>query len=160
MKTRFNILFCLMAVVLVKPTVAFPSENTQPFQIVRQGDVLLVKSSELIKAGIAVKALGSRDAAVCHQDRCAKITVTTREGSVMLLALKTVADALDAKIEILSGGKSARLQFPALAATPAKQLGRAGQLAPDFRLARLDGKMISLSDFRGKRVVINSWASW
>ena len=27
-------------------------------------------------------------------------------------------------------------------------------------LARLDGKMISLSDFRGKRVVINSWASW
>ena len=35
-----------------------------------------------------------------------------------------------------------------------------GQLAPDFRLTALDGREIALSDLRGKRVLINSWASW
>ena len=33
-------------------------------------------------------------------------------------------------------------------------------LAPNFRVARLDGNPISLADFRGKRVLIQSWASW
>lgn len=34
-----------------------------------------------------------------------------------------------------------------------------GKLAPDFTLQGLDGKMISLSDFRGKIVMINFWTS-
>jgi peroxiredoxin len=32
--------------------------------------------------------------------------------------------------------------------------------APDFRLPTLDGRTISLSDYRGKRVVLSFWASW
>ena len=32
--------------------------------------------------------------------------------------------------------------------------------APDFRLPDLDGKMHSLSDYRGKKVFVVSWASW
>jgi len=35
-----------------------------------------------------------------------------------------------------------------------------GQIAPDFTLADLDGNEISLSDFRGKAVFINFWATW
>ncbi len=38
--------------------------------------------------------------------------------------------------------------------------GRVGQLAPDFTLADLDGNQVSLSDFRGKTVFINFWATW
>ena len=34
------------------------------------------------------------------------------------------------------------------------------ELAPDFRLTNLDGKVVMLSDFRGKTVVLNFWASW
>ena len=34
------------------------------------------------------------------------------------------------------------------------------ELAPDFRLTDLDGKVVMLSDFRGKTVVLNFWASW
>lgn len=37
---------------------------------------------------------------------------------------------------------------------------RVGDLAPDFKLAKLDGSSVRLSDFRGQRVLINSWASW
>jgi peroxiredoxin len=32
--------------------------------------------------------------------------------------------------------------------------------APDFALERLDGKTIHLSDFRGKAVLLNFWATW
>ena len=35
-----------------------------------------------------------------------------------------------------------------------------GNLAPDFQLDNLDGQSISLSDFRGKPVLVNFWASW
>lgn len=33
-------------------------------------------------------------------------------------------------------------------------------LAPDFRLRTFDGGVVALSDFRGKLVVLNFWASW
>ncbi len=33
----------------------------------------------------------------------------------------------------------------------------AGKLAPDFQLSNLDGQSISLSDFRGKPVIVNFW---
>ncbi|WBX80412.1 TlpA disulfide reductase family protein [Virgibacillus salarius] len=35
-----------------------------------------------------------------------------------------------------------------------------GKLAPDFTLKGLDGKKYRLSDFRGKKVMLNFWASW
>ena len=34
------------------------------------------------------------------------------------------------------------------------------ELAPDFRLQDLDGRVVMLSDFRGKTVVLNFWATW
>ena len=35
-----------------------------------------------------------------------------------------------------------------------------GKQAPDFTLQNLDGQSVSLSDFRGKPVLINFWATW
>lgn len=35
-----------------------------------------------------------------------------------------------------------------------------GDLAPDFELETLEGEKVSLSDFRGKRVMLNFWATW
>ncbi len=37
---------------------------------------------------------------------------------------------------------------------------RIGDQAPDFTLKTLDGNTIHLSDFRGKPVFVNFWASW
>jgi thiol-disulfide isomerase/thioredoxin len=34
------------------------------------------------------------------------------------------------------------------------------KMAPDFALQSLDGKTIHLSDFRGKAVLLNFWATW
>lgn len=35
-----------------------------------------------------------------------------------------------------------------------------GNLAPDFTLKNLEGEEVSLSDYRGKIVLINFWATW
>ena len=40
------------------------------------------------------------------------------------------------------------------------QAPEAGKLAPDFQLSNLKGQSVALSDFRGRPVLINFWASW
>jgi len=35
-----------------------------------------------------------------------------------------------------------------------------GNIAPDFTLLNLEGEEVSLSDFRGKHVYLNFWATW
>lgn len=34
------------------------------------------------------------------------------------------------------------------------------QIAPDFEIMTLDGNQMNLSDYRGKRVMLNFWATW
>ena len=47
-----------------------------------------------------------------------------------------------------------------ITAQPASSQGMVGQTAPEFSLPDPNGKMISLSSFRGKYVLIDFWASW
>lgn len=35
-----------------------------------------------------------------------------------------------------------------------------GETAPDFELETLDGETVSLSDYRGEKVILNFWATW
>jgi peroxiredoxin len=42
----------------------------------------------------------------------------------------------------------------------AQSLPREGYTAPDFTLEGLDGEPVSLSDWRGRPVLINFWATW
>lgn len=42
----------------------------------------------------------------------------------------------------------------------AVNLLRKGETAPDFSIPAPDGKIVRLSDYRGKYVVIDFWASW
>ena len=35
-----------------------------------------------------------------------------------------------------------------------------GQIAPNFTLQTLEGKTVDLADFKGKKVIVNFWATW
>lgn len=63
-------------------------------------------------------------------------------------------------------GSSDRCGLRSMALAEAPRLTRASngaggeRAAPDWRLAGLDGKTVKLSDFKGKVVVLNFWATW
>jgi len=49
---------------------------------------------------------------------------------------------------------------PAVPASAAPPSARRGFAAPDFTLETLDGSQLTLSDLRGRPVMLNLWASW
>ncbi|KAA3647261.1 MAG: hypothetical protein DWQ07_07095 [Chloroflexi bacterium] len=54
-----------------------------------------------------------------------------------------------------SGGGSAPADPSGLEVAPVVD-----SLAPDFELENIEGELVSLSDYRGKAVLINFWATW
>lgn len=56
---------------------------------------------------------------------------------------------------VISSGEGSGANITEIEAAPIK-----GALAPDFSLVTVDGKQVSLSQFRGKTVLVNFWATW
>jgi cytochrome c biogenesis protein CcmG/thiol:disulfide interchange protein DsbE len=59
-----------------------------------------------------------------------------------------------------SPSSAASSQDITLTATASGPAPRVGQVAPDFTVKDIDGNLHKLSDFRGRPVWINFWASW
>lgn len=79
-----------------------------------------------------------------------------RRWMVWLLAAATLAAAAAVVWLGLRGTLAPRPAAPPAPTAPPETF----RPAPDFRLRSFDGRMIALSDFRGKVVVLNFWASW
>ncbi len=56
---------------------------------------------------------------------------------------------------VYMGSRAPKPSAPATSANPAQ-----AQTAPDFTLTSLDGKPVKLSDYRGKLVLLDFWATW
>ena len=57
-------------------------------------------------------------------------------------------------------GDAETSQAVSLAAKATGPAPRVGELAPDFQVYQLDGTSVHLSDFRGRAVWLNFWATW
>jgi peroxiredoxin len=65
-------------------------------------------------------------------------------------------------VVLLLGGSILWTATNAGAPLPAAQRGvvKAGEPAPNFQLRDMNGQIVSLSDLRGKVVLVNFWATW
>jgi len=112
-------------------------------------------------AGIAIKTLPGSDAVVaCSENRCARVKGSLREGDVALINVAELTKALSFSARFSDDRRQVQFKSEPAPFTDDGAVTRVGDLAPNFRVARLDGSPVSLADFRGKRVLIQSWASW
>jgi cytochrome c biogenesis protein CcmG/thiol:disulfide interchange protein DsbE len=61
---------------------------------------------------------------------------------------------------VLSSSTAQPAALPSLSSSTGHSALRVDAPAPDFTLNTFDGRAVSLSALRGKRVLINFWASW
>lgn len=66
----------------------------------------------------------------------------------------TLAGALLATLSLTTACRPAAVQ------TPHPKAAEARKAAPNFELKDTDGRTVALSDFRGKVVLLNFWATW
>jgi hypothetical protein len=110
---------------------------------------------------IAVKQLpGSGEWVICSGERCALLKEVARDRDETLVSVEALAHSLGATPRFDTKRRRVILAFERPGQVASDTVPRPGSLAPNFRLTRLDGTPVSLSDFAGKRVLINSWASW
>jgi hypothetical protein len=118
-------------------------------------------SSLTDQTGIAVKSLpGTKQWVACVEDRCGLLKNVFRQGDEMWVAVTELIEALGASAQFDAAKKQVKLTLTPKTDTPAEHTPRLGSLVPNLRLTRLDGSPVSLADFAGKRVIINSWGSW
>lgn len=136
------------------PTLLMNARVSQAPETGSDGDALWLPVESLEQAtGWALKPEGA-----CLGERCVPIpggreAEFVRGGAFNITALAAYLGQpvlRDAAHGVVAIGESAE--------------GRAGKLrtlqAPDFTLPDLDGQMHSLSDYRGRKVFLASWASW
>lgn len=113
------------------------------------------------EAGIAIKRLpGQEELVACSGERCALIKDFIPEDTDLLVRVESLAKALDARARFDEGRRNVRFEFSPDRTLRTGTTAQVGQLAPELRLKKLNGSTVALSDFRGKRLLINSWASW
>jgi thiol-disulfide isomerase/thioredoxin len=60
----------------------------------------------------------------------------------------------------IGGGSDFEFPLPRLTVPDTACRARQGVPAGDFQLRALDGRMVRLSDYRGKVVLLNFWTTW
>jgi hypothetical protein len=135
-------------------TIIYRDKATPLNTVVVEGDNLWISTSDLTRAtGWELKPQGA-----CLNDRCVPIPADRHSEFVRpgLFNLSALAQHLGEPF--VHDKQDALWSF---SDAPDEIGNRLRSLeAPDFALPDLDGKLHSLSDYRGKKVLLMSWASW
>ena len=79
--------------------------------------------------------------------------------AVLLVSLAVVA-VVDRAYHFSPQAVQSQVLHPAKTEPDIVVGNKIGDTAPDFTLETIDGHEISLSDYRGKNVILNFWATW
>lgn len=116
------------------------------------------------KLDIEIKELGDGMIGLCQEEICIAIQLDNekdalRDSGVLMINVDLIAQSISSKTEWLISGKALRF-------VPGDQvlldtIIKIGDVIPNFALPSItDGKMVSFSSFRGKRVLLFMWATW
>ena len=86
--------------------------------------------------------------------------VASRRRLLAFIPLLFAALAIALAVKLFTDSQAAAQSLPLSGAVTSPYKFTSGTPAPDFTLQTVDGRMVSLSDFRGKAVVVNFWATW
>ncbi|SRR6266568_1006176 len=152
----------LLAALVVATCPAVSAADPKMVPVMELNGHAYVSATELERsASVAIKPLPGSDAVVaCSEDRCARVQDVLREGKVTWVSATELANALGFAARFSDDRRQVRFEAGGKPPHAGDPVTRVGDLAPNFRLARLDGSPVSLADFRGRRVLIQSWASW
>jgi len=152
----------LLAALLAGTSTTANAADTKMIPVTERDGAPYASAAELERsAAIAIKSLPGSDAVVaCSQDRCARVKSFVREGNVTWVGVTELAKALGFVARFSEDRRQVRFEAERKPLPADGSVTRVGHLAPNFRVARLDGSPVSLTDFHGKRVLIQSWASW
>lgn len=101
---------------------------------------------------------------ICRDDICVPVRLddendVIRDSGELMVNAELVAGGLSSKPEWVVSGEV--LRFVPEDQVVLDTVVKVGDVVPDFALPSIsDGKMVSLSSFRGKRVLLFMWASW
>src|SRR5262245_8879073 len=130
--------------------------------VVMKGGTAYVAAAGLEReAGIVIKRLPGRGGYVaCGAQQCAPLKAVVTDGDALLVPVDGVGEALNLNANFDENRRNVAFVPARGELASAGGSARVGSIAPNLRLTRLDGTPLSLDEFRGQRVLINSWASW
>jgi peroxiredoxin len=79
-----------------------------------------------------------------NKNKAEELAIAAKENAKAQIAIQNAKDSADAKITAAEATNDAANKIA----------------AQDFKLKDLNGKEVSLSDFKGKKVYLNFWATW
>ncbi len=132
--------------------------------ITRNGSVFISIDDVSERLDIVSKDIAEGMIGLCKGDLCVPVQLDSEEDALrdsgqLLINADLVASALSSEFQWVISGKS--LRFVPLDQVALDTVIKVGDVVPDFALPSItDGKMVSLSSFRGKRVLLFLWASW
>ena len=129
--------------------------------IVKGGEAHVAAAALEREAGIVIKKLSGRGGFVaCGAEQCAPLKSALTDGDTLLVPVAGLSEALNLTANFDENRRHVALVPASRNASNTAGVARVGSIAPNLRLTKLDGTPVSLDEFRGQRVLINSWASW
>ena len=132
--------------------------------IIKNDSAFISIDDVLERLGIVLKDIDEETTSLCKDEICVLVQLNNednvlRDSERLLVNVELVAAALGSSVEWIIAGKS--LRFVPKDQVTLDTVVKPGDVVPDFALPSIaNGKMVSLSSFRGKRVLLFLWASW